>query len=449
MTERYDVFCLGGGTAGNAATRALADAGKSVAVAEPDRVGGTCLWRGCVPKKSLYHSARSYRDLRQAEEWGLVPGAVAVDWPGVLAWKWHVQETYAGDQEGIMASRGIVHIDAPARFVAENAVEAGGVTYEAERFIIATGSVATRPPIPGAELADTSDDALRYPELPRSLVIIGAGYIGLEFAGIFASFGTKVTVVNHDPGILAPFDPDTVAVARAALEELGVRFVLDTSVAEISGVAGDLTVALTPADGAPYTVTAERVLLATGRKPALDDLGLEHVGVDRDERGAPVLDASLASTNPRIYVIGDAAGREMHTPVANLHGKAVAQTILGDSPVAVDASAVPFTCFTVPQLAQVGLTAERAGQLGIPHSTKTGSFEYVAAAIIDDTRQGLIKLVVAEDGSLLGAHIAHDAACDLIYPFALALRAGLDVETIAATRAIHPALTEAVNWSAG
>ncbi len=449
MTEHYDVFCLGGGTAGNAATRALADAGKTVAVAEPARVGGTCLWHGCIPKKALYHSASAYRELRQAEDWGVVPGTVAVDWPGVLAWKWHVQETYAGDQEGIMASHGITRIDAPARFVAENAVEADGVTYEAERFIIATGSVATRPPIPGADLADTSDDALRYPELPRSLVIVGAGYIGLEFAGIFASFGTRVTVVNHAPEILAPFDPDTVAVARAALEELGVRFVLDTSVAEISGVTGDLTVALRPSDGAPYSVTAERVVLATGRKPALDDLGLEHAGVDRDEHGRPVLDASLASTNPRIYVVGDAAGREMHTPVANLHGRSVAQTILTDTPVAVDASSIPFTCFTVPQLAQVGLTAERARQLGIPHTTKTGSFEYVAAAIITDTRQGLIKLVVAEDGSLLGAHIAHDAASDLIYPFALALRAGLDVGTIAATPAIHPALTEAVTWSVG
>lgn len=446
MAERIDVLVIGAGTAGNAASRILASAGSSVVVAESGKPGGTCLWNGCIPKKALFNSAKAYRDVRRAEEFGVLASGVELDWPSVLAWKWHAQETYAGDQEGIMASRGIRLARGAARFLSPTQVRVDDAVFEPEAVIVATGSRAVVPPIPGAELADVSDDALRYAEPPRSLVIIGAGYIAMEFAGIYASFGTKVTVLARDT-ILAPFDPETVAVAVTELEALGVLFVRGASVRAISGMAGDLTVTCTTADGTERRLPAERVLLATGRRAAIEELDLAAGGIERDVHGHPVLDGALCSTNPRVWFAGDATGQKMLTPIASAQGQHVARSILTSRPQAVETSAIPSACFTVPELAQVGLTEALATERGIPYRVVRGSLEYVGAAIITDQRAGLIKVLVAEDGTVLGAHVAAHGAADLIYTYSLAVRLGATIEQIAATRAVHPALTEVINWS--
>jgi pyruvate/2-oxoglutarate dehydrogenase complex dihydrolipoamide dehydrogenase (E3) component len=445
MAEHVDVLVIGAGTAGNAVSRAVAAEGLSVLVAEPGKVGGTCLWNGCMPKKALFNSAQVYRNVLRAEQFGVLAGDVELDWPSVLAWKWHAQETYAGDQEGIMAARGIRHIAESARFVSPTDVAVGQNVFTPGAVVVATGSEAVLPPIPGVELADISDDALRYAEPPRSLVIIGAGYIAMEFAGIYASFGTKVTVLVRDE-ILAPFDRDTVALAVAALEQLGVMFVHNASVSSIAGMKGDLTVSY-QIGAEQRHLSAEHVLMATGRRPAIADLGLEVAGVELGEHGRPVLDGALRSTNPRVWFAGDATGLMMLTPIASVHGGAVARSIITGSPQTVDTSAIPTACFTVPELAQVGLSEAQAAERGIACRVVRGTPEYVGAAIISDRRAGLVKVVLAEDGTVLGAHLVAHGAADLIYTYALAVRAGLTIEQIAATRAIHPAFTEVINWT--
>jgi len=450
MDNRGSVLILGGGTAGRAAGRSLASSGWDVTLVERDRVGGLCLWRGCMPKKALYHAARVYRTALEAEQFGVECGTPQYDWQGVLAWKWHAQETYAGDQPQIVRDAGITLIEGNARFVSESEVSVDGKILTAGRIIIATGSHSVMPPIPGVELTDTSDDALRFTEIPDSLLIVGGGYIGMEFAGIYASFGTSVTIVSSTDRLLPASDADTAAVAHRHLERMGVTIHLGCRVGDVAGETGALEASWTCADSLErHSGTFTRVLMATGRRPALEDLDLEVAGIDRDDHGHLVLDESLRTTNERVWAAGDAAGTMMQTPVANYEGRLVAASIETGEPRMPDYASVPTTVFTVPQVAQVGLTEAQAREAGISYRVGKTTFEYLGAAIVDDERDGLVKLLFAEDdGRLLGAHIAGPTASDMIHGLALALRMHATQDDIAGTLGIHPSYSEAINWAA-
>lgn len=448
MTEHTDVLVIGMGTAGTAAARILARAGRRVIGAEPDRVGGTCLWRGCIPKKALFHAAAVARNVRRADQFGILAGPAVIDWPTVLGWKWHAQETYAGDQDGMLASLGIERIQASARFLGTDTVLIGDREIAAENIIVATGAVPAPLSVPGAELADTSEAALRYHTLPQSLCIIGAGYIALEFAGIYASFGTRVTLVSAGDEILAPFDRDCVAIAKTALEELGVTFVTGARIVSLGSDDGGIAVSY-EVGGSSRTLVAERVLAAVGRRPAYGTLDLAAAGVTLDDRGNAVLDAALRSANPRVYFAGDAAAREQHTPVANAHGRAIAASILGGRPVAPDTAGFPFTCFTVPELAQTGLTQDAAARAGIEVETHSATFEYLGAAITSDDRHGLVKILAeTTTHTVVGAHIAGDRASDLIYTLSFMVRGKHTLEELQSSLAVHPAFSESVNRAA-
>ncbi len=206
MSGNESVVVIGAGAAGRSAAKALAASGHRVTVIERDRVGGTCLWRGCIPKKALYVAARAVREARRAGQYGVDCRDVRVDWPEVLAWKWHAQESFAGDQEALLTARGIRLLCGSARFVSESSVAVGDEVLSPDHLVLATGSVPVIPDVPGADLADTSEDALRFPAPPRSLVIVGGGFIAMEMAGIFASFGTQVHVVERGPRVLSMLD---------------------------------------------------------------------------------------------------------------------------------------------------------------------------------------------------------------------------------------------------
>ncbi len=447
MSEKGRIVVIGSGAAGSAAARSLADSGWTVTIAENRKVGGTCLWHGCMPKKALYTSAKAARLVRGMEQFGVSCSAASVDWQGVLAWKWHAQETYAGDQEGLLKERGIALETGSARFVSPSAVVVGDTELEFDSAVIATGSLPVVPPVDGAELADTSEDALGYVEPPKSILIIGGGYIAFEFAGVFASFGTQVTVVVSSAPLKAS-DPEVVAVAIRHLERLGVAFVNGYRLERISGELGDLTATLKDSSGETVDISAERVLVATGRRPALDGLELATAGVDVDERGALILDESLQTTNPRVWAAGDATGGLMQTPVASYQGRTVARSIESGEPQASDTTLVPTTVFTIPQIAQVGLTESQAQEQGIAYRVGKVGFEFLGAAIIDDDRDGLVKLLFAEDdGRLLGAHIAGSSASDLIYGMALAMKTGATANDMQETLGIHPGYSESLNWA--
>lgn len=438
---------LGAGTAGTAAARSLADGGWKVIAAEPDRAGGTCLWRGCMPKKALYHAAETLRLARRADQFGIVVGDATFDWQGVLAWKWHAQETYAGDQEGALADRGVELRRAPARFVSEREVDLGGEVVAFDAAVVATGSEPLLPEIPGIGLADVSEDALHYPEPPTTLAIVGGGAIAMEFAAIYSAFGAEVTVLVRGDAPLSREDPDAVAVAVRGLASEGVRFATRTRVEALEGESGAITLRLAAPDG-PADLEAERVLMATGRVPATAGLDLGAAGIDADDRGRLALDDALGTTNPRVWAAGDAAGGPMHTPVANHQGRTVARSILTGKPQPAQDVTIPTVVFTHPPVASVGLSPMAAGAADVPHEIHQSTYEYAGAAIIDDDRTGLVKLVVAPDGRLLGGAVAGTCAAELAYAIGVGVRARATASDLRSTLGIHPAFAELLNWAA-
>jgi pyruvate/2-oxoglutarate dehydrogenase complex dihydrolipoamide dehydrogenase (E3) component len=449
VSAKGNIVVIGSGAAGTGAARTLSSAGWNVTVVERDRAGGTCLWRGCMPKKALYNAARALRNVSRSEMFGL-EGDATVDWQTVLAWKWHSQETYAGDQEAGFADHGIRLLKGDARFVATDALDVDGEGLSFEHAIIATGSEPVMPPITGIELADTSTDALSYPEPPSSLLVVGGGFIGLELAAVYASFGTEVTIITSAVRPLEMLDEEVSSVPLRRLERMGVTLHASCRLEGLSGSPGAVTAEFSDADGDVHGRTWERVLVAVGRKPSLADLDLSAAGVEVDGRGGIVLDTSHRTTNPRIWAAGDAAGGKMQTPIANYQGRTVAHSIDSGKAVEIDTSAVPTCLFTTPQVAQVGLSEAQAHAAGIEVSVGRASFEFLGAAIIEDERDGLVKLLFAEeDGRLVGAHIAGPTASDLVYAMAVAMRCGATRDTLRATTGIHPAFCEALNWAAG
>jgi pyruvate/2-oxoglutarate dehydrogenase complex dihydrolipoamide dehydrogenase (E3) component len=442
-------FVIGGGTAGLAAARTLARDGWKVTMAEADRLGGTCIWRGCIPKKALYTSASAMRNVRRGAQFGLVCSNPQLDWQTALAWKWHSQETYGGDPGPGLAQLGVEVLPNRAAFVSPEQVEVDGLVFTADRFVIATGSESVIPEVPGAELCDTSEDALHYAEIPESLVVVGGGFIGVEMAGIYASAGSRVTlVVSHD-ALLDMLDAELGELATRRLEALGVEILLAHRFQGAEGTLGSLRALLTDAQRSEVSVDAARILLAIGRRPAVARLDLESAGIETDGHGRVIVDPHLRTTNPDVWVAGDAAGGMMHTPVANMEGRTVARSIISDKPQTPDCHAVPTTTFTVPQLASVGLTQAEAEDAGLSVRVARQSFDSIGAAVIEDERDGFVKLVIAEeDGRIVGGQVACGIASGLIYPIALAVCAEMTAEQMQKVPGVHPSIAEAVYYAA-
>jgi glutathione reductase (NADPH) len=445
MPDEADVLVIGAGTTGTYVARTAARAGLAVTVVDhAERIGGNCLWHGCVPKKALYVAAQTRLEARAAARMGFSGGAPDVDWTRLMTWRLEAQNAYAGDQEGILRDLGVDVVHATARFVSPDTVQAGERLLTGKRIVVSTGSHPVMPDLPGIELADTSDDALHYPERPASLAIVGGGYIAMEFAGIYAAFDTEVTVLVRGEDVLTGFDPEAAALAREGLEGLGVTFSTGAGVEAIEQRGLDLAVRLR---GRPE-LTVTRVLAATGRRANLESLDLAAGDIEVDERGRPELDETLRSVgNPRVWIGGDAAGGLELTPVANAEGEVIAKSVVAGEPTRPDLAAMPSACFTVPEVARVGLGEAELAAQGRPYQVARGDFGSVAAAIIAGRRGGLVKLLGDEDGRLAGAHLAGPHASELIYSFAVALRAGAHVSDITAARAIHPTLAEALNWA--
>ena len=448
MAEKGTVVVVGSGASGTACARYLARREWHVVQIERDRWGGTCLWRGCIPKKALYHCASVARGIRDADRFGIVAGDGSIDWQSVLAWKWHCQETFAGDQEGIAAGYGIELVHGEARFVSPDAVAVGDKVYSADHIVIATGSEPVIPHIPGAELADTSEDALRYPEIPKSMAIVGGGFIAMEMAGIYASFGSRVTVVTRPDRVLEMLDADLAETAVRCLTGLGVEFFPGCTVTGIQGAPGSLVLHGSRDNGAALSIEATNVILAIGRRPCVCGLEPEAADVATDDRGLVVVDEYLRTTNPRIWAVGDAAGGMMQTPVANLEGRTVGRSIDEGVPVHPDCSAMPVTCFTVPQLASVGHTETSARERGLDPKVTRIDLDGVGAAIIEGATDGFLRLVSdASSGEVLGAQVASPSASDIIYSVTVGMRTGLTAEQLGKAVAVHPSHAEMLYYA--
>lgn len=445
--ERFKIGILGGGPGGYVCALRAAQLGLSVVLVEGDRLGGTCLNRGCIPTKALVKSAEFWREVKHAEEFGITLGDASFDFEKIIARKDRVVDTLvAGIEQLVKAGKiqlikGWGEVKEPGKIEVET--ESGKVSVEVDELVLATGSVPARLPIPGADYPGvvTSDEILEIKTLPERLVIIGGGVIGLEFATIYHEFGVKVTVVEMLPGLLANIDEEIPKRLTPLLKRSGLEIMTKTRVKEIKQAERGLVVVIEDAKGIKE-IPADQVLLSTGRKPLLKGVDVEALGL-MTERGAIVVNLQMQTSVPNIYAIGDVTGGMMLAHVASMQGVVVAEHIAGHS-VEMSYRAVPSAIFTYPEIASVGETEQ--GLKTAEKSYKVSKFPFSAngKALALGEIMGLVKILADEQGTVVGASIMGTQASCLIQELVLAVEKGLKAEDLAKTIHAHPTLPEAV-----
>lgn len=447
----YDLLIIGTGGAGTAAAIRASEMGARVAIAEgADVVGGTCVNVGCIPSKYLIEAAHHVHVSRIGFP-GIQPCEPQVAWTEVLRQKREIVETLRQEKYlDVLASYdGVTLLRGRAKLLGEGRVQVGVQELKACKIIVATGTSPAMPPIPGlAEVAVLdSTTAMEIEQLPESLLVIGGGSIGLELGQAFARFGVRVIVVEALDRLVPNEDPDLSEALQTALEAEGIEIHTGVRVTEVRPAEAGI-VARVEDGSLTGEIRASEVLVATGRKPNTQDLGLKAAGVETDRNGFIQVDELMRTTNPEIFAAGDVTGGPGYVYVAAYGGGIAAQAALSEVPgeeaIRADFSVTPRVTFTDPQVAAVGMTEEEARAAGMNPKVTTLPVEYLPRAVVSYRRQGLIKLVAdAESDVLLGAHIVAPNAGDIIGEAVLAIRFGLRVQEIVST--MHPYLT----WSEG
>ncbi len=451
MTDTYDLAVLGGGPAGYVAALRAAQLGAHAVLIEHARVGGTCLNVGCIPTKALTTSMEVLFGARRAREFGVAIPSADPDLPALMAYKQGTVNALVGGVEHLLGAAGVTLLRGTGQLVAADMLrvqpDAGDpVTVSAGRVILAPGSITARPTIPGLDLPGvlTSTEALDIPEIPERLIVVGGGVIGLEFACIYEALGSQVTILEMLPTLLAGVTDEVVAQRLVVLlRRRGMRIVTGAQVAAIASRARGLAVTYRDAGGAETRIEGDRVLVAVGRWPNTDGLGLADAGVKLNGRAIDV-DGHLASSIPGVWAVGDAVGGPMLAHKAMVDGRVAAENACGGTRT-VDYRSVPNVVFTRPEVASVGLTEAQARQRGT--EVKVAQFPFSAnprARILGET-DGLVKLVCdADDGAVLGVHLMGPHATDLIAEGALAVELRATADDLAWTTHAHPTLPEAM-----
>ena len=436
----YDLALIGSGPGGYVAAIHAARRGASVAIVEQkaSEWGGTCLNWGCIPTKALIQSAEVLKAVREAHQFGVRVGEAEIDWPAMQARKDRVVAGMRQGVQGLLKSNGVQMIVGRGLLAGPGLVRVDGRDLSARNVILAPGSVPVRPPIAGAELALTSDDILGLERVPESLVVIGGGVVGMEFAGVYSLLGAKVTVVEMLDQLLTPLDPDVAARFQKLMEKRGVAFRLGVAVQAIERAGKRLKVRF---DGGE--AEGEVVLMATGRRPNTADLGLEQAGVEMD-RAAIRVDGRMRTSVDGVFAIGDATGISMLAHTASYQGEVAVHNALEERPVSADYTAIPGCIYTDPEIAYVGLSEAQAKAQGI--EVKIGQFPFAAlgrAMVLGET-EGLVKVVADSDGFVLGATVMGPRATDLISEAVLAVHQGITAAELAQAVHAHPTLPEAM-----
>src|SRR5881398_439865 len=443
MAGSFDVVVIGGGPGGYVAALRAAQLGAKTAIVEKDRMGGTCLVRGCIPTKALLQSSELYTMARDGAAFGLVADNVGFDWSAAQKRKGSVVDQLVKGVEGLLKAGGVTSYKGGARLAGKGVVEVAGDRLQAKDIVIATGSAVARIPLPGAELTIDSDQVLELKEVPRRLAVIGGGVVGMEFAAMFAALGSKVTVLEMLPQVLAMVDADLVAVYSKHLSKLGGEIHTDSKVSEVVKRNGGVQVHFSTG-GEGGSVDADQVLLAVGRVPYTQGLEAEKAGV-KLERGRVVVDDHLHTTADGVWAIGDVIGGIMLAHVASYEGVCAVENIAGHADRVPDYHAAPNCVYTDPEIAHVGLGEKEAKDKGI--AVKIGRFPFAAAgrALTLGQTEGFVKVIAdAQSGKLLGAHIVGPRATDLIAEATLAIQNGLTLEQVDLTIHAHPTLPESL-----
>ncbi|MGH2497476.1 MAG: mercury(II) reductase [Ktedonobacteraceae bacterium] len=463
--KHYDLVILGSGSTAFAAALHAAELGKSVVMTESRTVGGTCANRGCLPSKNLIEAARLVYDAAHPRYPGLSPVRMAVNWAELVAQKDEIIEEYrAHKYENLLDDPDHMQIvPGHARLVSDHEVEVqsidGPLRLLGEQILIATGSTPRIPAVPGlsdvpyltSDLLSAADDpwGTELREQPRSMLILGGGYIALELGQMFARFGTEVTLITRGQSILSSYEPEIAEALSEILQEEGLRIVSEAQVYGVERSQEGIAL-LVKRHGSLHTFTAEKLLIATGRRPNTGEIGLERAGVQVDEAGAVRVDRALRTNVLHIWAAGDVIGREagsqMATPVGARDGKIAAHNALsGEALQKVDHSIVPRAIFTDPQVAVVGMTDEEANATGIVCECNTIPLSVVPrAGAIRDTR-GVIKMVIErESRRVVGISMLGVNAGEVIHEAAMALRFGATTDDFIDLMHVYPTMAEAL-----
>jgi mercury(II) reductase len=450
IAGHFDLLVLGSGSAGTSAAKRARAAGRSVAVVEKDKLGGDCPNVACVPSKALLRSAKVYSLLKRAGEFGLLPGAVAFDWAKVMARKEAVVArtgaAEAGErfrQEGIALFRGV------ASFADEHHVRVEGRLLRGDKILIATGSRPERPAIAGLGDVEpiTSVEAVSLQTLPASVVIVGGGPVGCEFAQLFSTFGVSVTLLQRSATLLPHEDPELSQVVQEALADNGVTVLTGVEVERFAKEGRQKRVRVR-GDGGTHDFLAEEILIATGRDARVDELNLAAAGVEVADGHVQINDY-LQTARPHIYAGGDVSGPFHYTHFAHYQGTLAARNMFADRPQPADYRVVPRVTFTDPEIASVGLTEEQARGQGHPVVTARYAVRALGKALVESDDRGLVKLVAhAQSGEVLGGHVVAPAAGETIHEVVVAMRARATLRDLADTIHAFPTFAEGVKGAA-
>ncbi len=448
------IVIIGGGPGGYVAAIRAAQLNAEVTLIEKEHIGGTCLNKGCIPTKVLLHAAGEFENVNKSlKDYGIKITGAELDWDKLQKRKTIIVRKLVAGVDNLLKSNKVTKIMGEGSFLNKNqlrvkASDGSETIVDFDYAIIATGSKPVIIPIPGVELPGvlTSDEVLSLKEIPKSMVIIGGGVIGSEFAAVFGAVGCKVTIIEMLPNIVANMDQDIVAPLKEKFKKSGIDVYTNTKVVSISESSDGLCVN-TVSDGMEQSFNAEKVLLSIGRKPVTDNLALDNVGVEIN-RGAIVVNKNMQTNVESIYAVGDSTAGVMLAHVASSEGIVAVESIMGNKSN-IDFKTIPYCVYTKPELAGVGLTEEQAKNKG--YDVKTGVFpmNINGKAMIEAQQEGLVKYVVdGATGEVLGLHMSGPSATELIVEGALAVRLEATIDEITSTIHAHPTVAESLHEAA-
>lgn len=439
MTEKYDLIVIGAGSGGVRAARLASSFGAKVAIVEEYRVGGTCVIRGCVPKKLFVYASRFADEFDIASSFGWDVSAT-FDWPTLVANKDKEIDRLENAYVSTLNNWNVDIIRDRAELEGANAVRLvnAGKVLNATRILIATGGRPYRPDFPGSEHCITSDEAFHLETLPQSILVQGGGYIALEFAGIFAGLGVDTMLSYRGDRVLRGFDEDMREGVEEGMQARGVEFHYNSTIAKVEKVADGLEVQF--ADGTHRTFGA--VMCAIGRLANVEGLGLDKAGVDISDRGFIETNAEAQTNVPSIYAVGDVTGRAALTPVAIREGAAFAETTYNNNPTTVDYSLIPTAVFSEPEVGTVGLTEQQAAATG-DIDVYVARFRPMMNTLSDKKERMVLKLITQKDGGkVLGCHLLGHAAAEMVQIVAIPMGMGANKADFDRAIALHPSAAE-------